>query len=185
MTRAWFTVLLLSSTAGALSLSGSVSGELPAGARVGAWLLDASGRAISEVASAPLKADHFALNVPDAPPSGPALWPLRSDALTWPGLSGDVSVSGGVQAGELRLFLYGDANGNNRRDENEAVTELRPQLGKAAVALVFVKDAATVTAARGFEARLNEGWNVLAIVPGKAPKVSVTPGASDLALTPR
>lgn len=185
MTRAWFTVLLLCGTAGALSLGGSVVGDLPAKARVGAWLLGASGRALGEVASAPLKSGRFELNVPDAPPSGPALWPLRPDALTWPGLSGNVKVSGATQAGELRLFLYGDANGDGQRDESEAVTELRPQLGKAAVTLVFAEKAVTVTAARGFEARLQGGWNVVSIALGKTSKVSVTRGAADLTLTPR
>ncbi|AFZ69164.1 hypothetical protein [Deinococcus peraridilitoris] len=174
---------LLLGSAQALTLSGSVAGEAPAKARVGAWLIDAAGRPVAEVASAPISANAFSLSIPDTAPSGRALWGLTSDSIAWPGVTGEVNVSGSVQGSEARLFVYGDANGNTRRDEGEELIEGSARLGKASVALVFASRPVNVSAARGLSVALTLGWNVVSIELGKTLKAGVQSGASGLQLS--
>lgn len=181
-TLAAFALLALGS-AGALTVGGSVAGEAPAKARVGAWLVDSAGRPLGELVSAAVNGGQFSLNVPDAAPSGRALWPLSADNIAWPGVTGGVNVPSGVQSGEVRLFVYGDANGNGRRDEGEELLEGTPRLGRANVVLVYADKAASVSAPRGFEAKLNAGWNVLAVELGKTLKTSVQGSANGLQLS--
>lgn len=184
MIRRLFTLLpFLLSAALAFGVSGEVTGELPKGARVGAWLVDSAGRPLSEVASAPVVGGGFSLNLPDSAPGGRALWPLTADTLAWPGVTGGVKLPGGVQSGELRLFVYGDANGNGRRDEGEDLLEGEARLGKASVVLTYLDRPANVTAGRGFAAALGAGWNILTIELGKTLRAGVQGSISGLRLS--
>lgn len=175
--------LLLVGWGHALTLSGNVSGGLPGKARVGAWLVDAAGRPLSEVASTPANGGTFSLTIPDLTPSGRAVWTLTADNISWPGVTGEVSLPGGVQGGEVRLFVYGDTNGNNRRDDGEELFEASPRLGKASVAIVYASRGANVTAGRGFSVSLGSGWNVVTIELSKALKATAQSGASGLQLS--
>lgn len=175
MTRALLaTTALLLSAAQALTLSGSVSGNPPAGARLGAWLVNAAGAPVSEFSSAPLSGPTFKLDLPDNPPSTRGQFVLRRENIAWSGVLDPVTVSVGAVAAELKFFVYPDANANGRRDEDEELTEVSPQVGKAGLLVVWVSDDTKVNAARGFEANLSKGWNVLSVELSKS-SVKVAP----------
>lgn len=175
-------VVALSSTAGALTLNGSVVGELPSASRVGAWTVSTSGAPINEIASAALNGARFSLRLPEAAPSGRALWPLMADHLAWPGVTGDVTVAPAGQGGEAKLFVYGDANGNGRRDEGEAMSEATVQAGKANVVVVYSERDTTISASRGLQVKLATGWNAVLVEPGRTLRASVARDLNDARL---
>lgn len=168
MKRALFaTAALLLSAAQAVTLSGSVSGNLPAGTRLGAWLVNASGAPVSEYASTPLSGNSFRLDLPDSAPGTRGQYVLRRENIAWSGVLDPVTVSVDAVAAELKFYVYPDANANGRRDEGEELTEVNPQAGRAGLLVVWVSDDTRVNAARGFEANLKKGWNVLSVELGK------------------
>lgn len=182
MKRALLLMLALTPGAHALTLSGSVEGDLPGNARVGAWLVSNAGLPLSEVTSVALASGAFRLALPDEAPSGRARWSLTGDSITWPGVAGDVTATSGAETGEVRLFVYGDANGNNRRDDNERLLEASVTLGRANLAFVYVNREATVNGARGLNVTLPSGWSALVVELGRALKTSVLSAADGIRL---
>ncbi|WP_027480436.1 hypothetical protein [Deinococcus pimensis] len=165
-----------------LSVSGTVTGDVPAGARVGAWLVNVSGAPVTELGSVAVQDGRFSLSVADAAPPARSVSALSAMDLTWPGVTGDATVTPNVRTAEARLFVYGDANGNGRRDESEALLEAGVQSGRASVVLVYVDRDANVKGDRGLNVDLAGGWNSVSIELGKALKTSVARGASGVRL---
>ena len=165
-----------------LALSGTVSGALPAQARVGGFAIDSSGAPVAELSSVPVSGGKFALEIPSVLPPQRALSQLRADTIFWPGVLEPVSVTGQVSAAELRFYVYQDGNGNGRRDDTEALQEAAPFVGKAVLFVSFASGPAQVSAARGFQANLKAGWNGLLIEVGRAVKVTSGNRITDVSL---
>ncbi|MBB6096660.1 hypothetical protein HNR42_000072 [Deinobacterium chartae] len=172
------------SGAGAVNLSGTVSGDLPARSRISAWLVSASGAPVSEFASAPLEpGGRFSLQLPDSAPGGQGLRSFSPDTLTWPGVSGRISViPSGLQTGELKLFAYADSNGDGRRDESEALLEIPATSGRSHLVLVYVSAPVQVQAGGGLNISLPAGWSAVSIEGGKSVKASRLTEVSGLKL---
>ncbi len=165
-----------------LALSGTVSGALPARARVGVFAIDSSGAPVAELSSVPVNGGRFTLEIPSVLPPQRALSQLRVDSIFWPGVLEPVSVTGQVSVAELRFYVYQDANGNGRRDDTEMLQEATPFVGKAVLFVSFASGAAQVNAARGFQANLKAGWNGLLIEVGRAVKVTSSSRITDVSL---
>lgn len=182
MKRALFLMLALTSGAHALTLSGLVEGDVPGNARVGAYLVSTAGLPLAEVASAAVENGAFRLGLLEDAPTGRARWALTGDSVTWPGVAGNVTATPGVETGELRLFVYTDANGNGRRDENERLLEATVTAGKASVAFVYTNREATVSGPRGLNVTLPAGWSALVVELGRTLKTSVLSDAATIRL---
>ncbi|ULH16132.1 hypothetical protein MF271_05795 [Deinococcus sp. KNUC1210] len=163
---------LTSGTAAALSVGGTVTGNVPAGARVGGFVVDSGGTPFAELVSVPVAGGRFTLEIPSVTPPVRGVSPLRPDAIFWPGVLEPVNVSGQVNTADLRFYIYADGNGNGRRDDSEALQEAVPFAGKAALVVAYASGDASITAARGFTAALKSGWNGLLIEVGKVVKVT-------------
>ena len=163
---------LTSGTVAALSVGGTVTGNVPAGARVGGFVVDSGGAPIAELVSVPVNAGKFTLELPSVTPPVRGVVPLRPDAIFWPGVLEPVNVVGQVNTADLRFYIYADGNGNGRRDDSEALLETVPFAGKSALVVAYASGDAAITAARGFSANLKSGWNGLLIEVGKVVKVT-------------
>lgn len=167
---------------GGLAVSGTVSGEIPAQARVAGFVLDSSGSPFSELVSVPLNAGRFTLELPSVLPPQKALSALRGDSVFWPGLLEPVNVTGQVSAADLRFYVYSDSNGNGRRDPAEVLREAVPFVGRSVLVVSFSSGAAQVNAARGFQVSLKAGWNGLLIEVGRTVKVTNRSAVTDVVL---
>ncbi|TSA81154.1 hypothetical protein FNU79_15590 [Deinococcus detaillensis] len=166
--------LLALSAAQALTLQGSVVGGagLPPSARLGLWSVQPSGAAGSELSSTAITGGSFILTWPDEPPPSRAQFPLRPEAIGWPGVIGDVQLSAPVQSAATNLFVYNDANGNGKRDDNEALFDAFPEAQREPLITVWVSGAVTIKAGRGFSATLKSGWNTFLVDLGRSAAVS-------------
>ena len=161
-----------SGVASALSVAGTVTGGVPAAARVGGFVVDSSGTPLAELVSVPVVGGRFALEIPSVTPPVRALSALRADAVFWPGVLEPVNVSSQVNTADLRFYIYADSNGNGRRDDNEVLLETVPFAGKASLVVAYASGDAQVTAPRGFVTTLRAGWNALLIEVGKVVRVT-------------
>ncbi|MGY2892273.1 hypothetical protein [Deinococcus sp. UYEF24] len=155
-----------------LAVSGTVSGNVPAQARVGGFVVDSSGNPVAELVSVAVTGGRFGLELPTVTPPSGALSTLRPDSVFWPGLLEPVTVSGQASTADVRFYVYGDKNGNGRRDDTETLQESVAFVGKSLLVVSYSTGAAQVNAARGFQANLKPGWNGLLIEVGKAVKVT-------------
>ncbi|WP_424949282.1 hypothetical protein [Deinococcus sp.] len=173
---------LAQSGSAGLAVSGTVSGSVPAQARVGGFVLDSSGAPVSELVSVPVNGGRFILELPSVTPPQRSLSPLRPDGIFWPGVLEPITVTGQASSADLRFYVYGDGNGNGRRDETEALQEAVPFVGKAVLVVSYSSAVAQVNAARGFQANLKAGWNGLLIEVGKVVKVTSSSTVSGVSL---
>ena len=96
-----------------LALSGTVSGALPARARVGGFAIDSSGAPVAELSSVPVNGGRFALEIPSVLPPQRALSQLRADTIFWPGVldgernMGELALAG-FPVSELRDYLISE-----------------------------------------------------------------------------
>jgi hypothetical protein len=169
-------------TLSGLAVSGTVSGSVPPQARVSGYIIDTSGSPVSELVSVPLTGGKFSLELPSVLPPQRALSPLRADSLFWPGVLEPVNVTGQANSAELRFYVYGDSNGNGRRDAGEALQEAVPFVGKSVVVITFASAPVQIGAARGFQASLKPGWNGLVIEVGRAVKVTQPAAVNNVVL---
>ena len=159
-------------TGAGLAISGTVSGSVPAQARVGGFVIDSSGNPVAELVSVAVTGGRFGLELPSVTPPGGALSTLRPASIFWPGLLEPVSVSGQASTADLKFYVYNDSNGNGRRDDTEPLQETVAFVGKSLLVVSYATGAAQVNAARGFQANLKPGWNGLLIEVGKVVRVS-------------
>lgn len=161
------------SVAHGLTLTGTVTGRVPAQARVGEFVGDLGRRSLTELASAPVTAGGaFSLTLAPGTPPARAQAPLRASEIGWPGVLEPVNVVGRASTSDLFLMVYSDANGNGRRDDDEPLLETPPTVGRAALLLTWMDGPAQVLAARGFEARFQGGLNAQLIEVGRAMRVT-------------
>ena len=154
--------LLLAAPASAIGIAGSVQGTAPADLRVSAWAVTPFGQPVAELVSAPVTGKSFRLDLPDDAPPARALVPV-DNRLSWPGLIDFQKASASAQAAELKLFTYRDANGDGKRQDNEPLREVRAQVGKGELFMVWASAPVTVTASRNYSADLKKGWNVMTV----------------------
>lgn len=177
MLRLSLFALLLSASAQALTLQGTVAGGADLGAkpRLGLWLLGPSGNTVGgELLSTPIIGGKFSLDLPSAAPANQ--YPLRPDSIGWPGVVGDVRVDPSVQASDIAFFVYDDSNGNGLRDSNEALRDAFPDVQRQPVFVVWAAAPSKVSAGKGFSVALQSGWNALTVELGKAATVSTYKG---------
>lgn len=155
-----------------LAVSGTVSGNVPAQARVGGFVVDGSGNPVAELVSVAVTGGRFSLELPSITPPGGSISTLRPDSIFWPGLLEPVTVTGQASTADLKFYVYNDKNGNGRRDDTETLQESVAFVGKSLLVVSYATGAAQINAAHGFQANLKPGWNGLLIEVGKTVKVS-------------
>ena len=152
--------LLLVAQASATSIAGSVQGNTPTDLRVSAFAVTSFGQPVAELVSAPVSGKAFKLDLPDGAPPARAQVPV-DNRVSWPGLIDFQKASADAQAAELKLFIYRDVNGDGKWQDAEALKEVRAQVGKAELFVVWASAPVTVTASRNYTADLKKGWNVI------------------------
>ncbi|MFC4636793.1 hypothetical protein [Deinococcus hohokamensis] len=174
---------LLATQAPALTVAGTVDGSVSPDTRVSGWVVSPFGQPVQELVSVPVQGGRFSLEIPTTAPTARAQVALTPQNVSWPGVIDPVSVTGQVQAAELRFFTYRDQNNNGRRDEAEALREVTPQAGRTVLFIAWVNGDATVKANKGYVAELKRGWNAYLVDVGRA--VSLKPFSADIAVTVR
>lgn len=168
MTRTLAFVLALSASVlaaaqgAAISVGGTVLGDVPPGTRLSAWVVTPFGQPVQLLADAPLGGDTFRLTLPDAAPQERLRAPV-DERTAWPGLVDFAGASVQARAAELKFFTYRDANANSRRDEAEPLREVRLNAGKGELFVVWATPDVSVRGGGGYEANLNTGWNALIV----------------------
>lgn len=165
------TGLTVMGNAAALNVAGSVEGGASADTRIAGFVVTPFGQPVQEIVSAPVQGGKFKLEIPDPAPISKAQTKLTPSNVSWPGVLDPVSVSSEVQSTELKFFIYRDQNSNGQRDDNEALREVTPNIGKANLFIAWVSGDVTVKANKGYQATLKKGWNAFIVDVGKAVKV--------------
>lgn len=182
MKRCLLSLITLTSltSAGALTLTGTLEGNAAPDLRLSGWAVKGSGQPVAELVSAAVKGGSFSLTLPTALPPAAAQSPV-DNRISWPGLMDFGSASASAQATEMKFFVYRDANGNGQRDEGETMREVRLNTGRSFVFVVWVSNDVTVTGSNGYAVNLDKGWNALTVdvrssvsVKPLDPKASIT-----------
>jgi hypothetical protein len=168
--RKFFTIsalLLGLALAAPMGLSGTVKTNAAiANLRIGAFLVDRNNNPSRELVSV-VGGSSFALAVPDAAPAANTFSALSSDSLDWPGLLGDVKISGTARAARVLLRGYSDNNKNGNFDSGDKLLETTLTRGRGNMVLVYAESRFRVQGDRGFDLTLEAGWNLVAIELGK------------------
>jgi hypothetical protein len=150
-----------------MGLSGTVKTNAAiSNLRIGAFLVDRNNNPSRELVSV-VGGSSFALSVPDSAPAASAISPLSSDSLDWPGLLGDVKVTGTARAARVLLRGYADNNKNGNFDGGDKLLETTLTRGRGNMVLVYAESRFRVQGDRGFDLTLEPGWNLVAIELGK------------------
>lgn len=163
---------LLLGVAPALTVAGSVVGEVPGNTRVSGWAVSPSGQPVEELVSVPVTGSTFRLEIPTAPPTFRAQTALNPQNVAWPGVLDPVTVSGQPQAAELKFFTYRDLNRSGQRDDNEPLREVSLDTGRGSLFVVWVGSDVTVRASRGYAVGLKRGWNAFGVEVGRAVRIA-------------
>ena len=127
-----FALATLIGQATALTVTGTVEGAKTPDLRMSAFMVSPLGQALQEVASVPVTDNKFRLEVPSLDPHEKTQSVLVAEGISWPGVIEPILVNAESKVAELKFFSYVDLNKNGRRDDNEALTELSPNGGRAA-----------------------------------------------------
>jgi hypothetical protein len=177
-----FALLLGLALAAPIGLSGTVKTNAAiANLRIGAFLVDRNNNPSRELVSV-AAGGSFALAVPDAAPAGNALSALSSDSLDWPGLLGDVKISGTARAARVLLRGYSDNNKNSNFDAGDKLLETTLTRGRGNMVLVYAESRFRVQGDRGFDLTLESGWNLVAIELGKTITATRVQGLDNIQL---
>jgi hypothetical protein len=162
-----FALLLGLALAAPMGLSGTVktNAAIP-NLRIGAFVVDRNNNPNRELVSV-LGGSSFALTVPDAALAGGVLTALSSDSLDWPGLLGDVKISGTARAARVLLRGYSDNNKSGSFDGGDKLLETTLTRGRGNMVLVYAESRFRVQGDRGFDLTLEAGWNLVAIELGR------------------
>lgn len=174
LVRGWLYSAFLAVVSTGMAYPLQVEGDT-AGWRLGVWLVSAYGEPLREVSAVNLAKNTTLPLLPD-PTETIAVGP----ALAWPGLVDFASASAPARVSETKFFLYQDKNNNAKRDANEPLQEVKLSAAdkKGRLFLVWASEDVTIKAGRGYEAKLNKGWNPL-LVDIKS-QVSVSAWPKDL-----
>ncbi|NJK45675.1 MAG: hypothetical protein HC933_16685 [Pleurocapsa sp. SU_196_0] len=156
-----------------LGLSGTVKTNLQntANLRVGAFLTDRSGNPSREVASVAVSSNAFSLSIPDAAPTGATLNTVVADNLDWPGLVGKVTVTGQARIVRVVLRAYTDTDRSGSSGAGDNNLETVVTRGRGSLVLLYSDARFRVQGDKGFDATLEQGWNLVAIELGKSIEV--------------
>ncbi|GEM48217.1 hypothetical protein [Deinococcus cellulosilyticus] len=174
-------VMLLLGSASALNLEGTLKTPVKGNARLGVFVVNPSGTPQYEWSSTALSGSTFSIQLLDDPPTR-GLWSLSADTLTWPGVVGNVKISGTTATTELKLFTYLDADGNKKHSSNEKLLDTSLMSGKANVVMVYVEDGTTITGEKGLNVVLKPGWNLVTLAGGKTLTTQVLQNIKDAAV---
>lgn len=175
-------LLLGGAQAAPLALQGQLRGEMPPGLNVGIWTVGVAGQPQQLLGSAPADGGRWQLTLAQTPGDAPT---LQGPALNWPGLIPPVQVSGTSRGQELRAYAFVDRDRDGQADGGEALREVRLRDGESSLFLVWVDRAVQVTAAHGYQAQLQPGWNALGVQLGQSVQLRPYSGQPlDLRLSP-
>ncbi len=162
------TVFLISfALAAPLGVSGSVKTSAAIqNLRIAAFLVDRNGNPSKELISV-VPNTSFTLSIPDAAPIASSLSALSSDALDWPGLLGDVKITGQARAVRAMLRGYNDADRNGSFGAGDKLLETTLTRGRGNLIILYAESRFRVQGDRGFDLTLEAGWNLVAIELGK------------------
>jgi hypothetical protein len=161
------TTLLGLALAAPLGLSGNIKTNATiANLRIGAFVVDRNNNPSRELVSV-AGGSSFALAVPEAGLAASSLSSLSSDSLDWPGLLGDVKITGTARAARVLLRGYSDSNKNNSFDAGDKLLETTLTRGRGNMVLLYAESRFRVQGDRGFDLTLEPGWNLVAIELGK------------------
>jgi hypothetical protein len=135
--------------------------------RIGAFLVDRNGTPTKELVSVLPNNGNFTMSVPEAAPPTANIGTLSSDSLDWPGLLGDVKISGQARAARAMLRGYNDADKNGVFNTGDKLLETTLTRGRGNMVLIFAEGRFRVQGDRGFDLTLEAGWNLVAIELGK------------------
>lgn len=148
-------------------LSGSVKTNASiANLRIGAFVVDRNNNPSRELVTV-AGGSTFNLSVPDAAPAATSLSSLSSDSIDWPGLLGDVKITGTARTARVLLRGYSDSNKNNSFDGGDKLLETTMTRGRGNMVLVYAESRFRVQGDRGFDLTLEQGWNLVAIELGR------------------
>ncbi|MFK7601637.1 hypothetical protein ACI3L1_05435 [Deinococcus sp. SM5_A1] len=169
--------------ASALTVTGMVQGSVTPESRLGGFAVTPFGQPVQELVSTPLDGGGFRLDIPAAAPPARAQAVLTAQNVSWPGVIDPVQISAAAQSGELKFFVYRDQNGNARHDDNEALREVSPMVGKASLFIPWVSADVTVSANKGYQVALKKGWNAFLVDVGRAVNVQIYPDGTGVTLS--
>jgi hypothetical protein len=150
-----------------LGLSGNVKTNATiANLRIAAFVVDRNNNPSRELVSV-AGGNSFALSIPEAGLAASNLGSLSSDSLDWPGLLGDVRITGTARAARVLLRGYSDSNKNGNFDTGDKLLETTLTRGRGNMVLLFAESRFRVQGDRGFDLTLEPGWNLVAIELGK------------------
>jgi hypothetical protein len=161
-------VLITIALAAPLGISGTVKTSAAIGnLRIAAFLVDRNGNPTRELTSVVPNNASFALVIPEAPPAANSLGILSSDALDWPGLLGDVKITGQARAVRAMLRGYNDTDKNGVFGAGDKLLETTLTRGRGNLIMIYAESRFRVQGDRGFDLTLEAGWNLVAIELGK------------------
>lgn len=156
----------------ALAASFAVSGTVKSNSaiqnlRIGAFLVDRNGNPTREMVSVVPNSANFALSIPDTAPPANSINPLSSDSLDWPGLLGEVKITGTARAARAMLRGFQDTDKNGSFNAGDKLLETTLTRGRGNMVLIYAENRFRVQGDRGFDLTLETGWNLVAIELGK------------------
>ena len=163
-----FVILTSFALAAQIGLSGTIKTNASfANLRIAAFLMDRSGNPSRELVSVAPNSGNFNLSLPDAAPAAANLSTLSSEALDWPGLLGNVKITGSARAARVMLRGYDDTDKNGVFGNNDKLLETTLTRGRGNLILIYAEAKFRVQGDRGFDLTLEAGWNLVAIELGK------------------
>ncbi len=135
--------------------------------RVGIFAVDRNGAVIKELISV-AGTSSFNLNFPDTAPPASSIQAVTSETIDFPGLLGNVKVTGQARMARAMLHGYSDADKSGSYTSSDRLLETTLTRGRGNMILVYAESKFRVQGDRGFDVTLEAGWNLVAIELGKA-----------------
>jgi hypothetical protein len=135
--------------------------------RIGVFLVDRNGIPNRELISVVPTNSAFAVSINETTPPAALLGVLSSESLDWPGLLGDVKITGQARAVRAMLRGYSDTDRNGAFNNNDKLLETTITRGRGNMILVYAENRFRVQGDRGFDLTLEQGWNLVAIELGR------------------
>ncbi len=162
---AFFTAIAF---AAPLGLSGTVKTNAAiTNLRIGVFLVDRNGNPTREWTSAIPSGANFNLSVPDSAPPASSLNTLSSDSMDFPGLLGDVKITGTARATRAIVRGYSDIDKNGAFGAADKLLETTVTRGRGNLILLYAESRFRVQGDRGFDVTFETGWNLVAVELGK------------------
>ncbi len=166
-----------------IGISGSVkTSSAIAQLRVGAFIVDRSGKPAQELGSSQPANGSFTLSLSEAAPAASNVNSLSSENLDWPGLIGNVRVQGAARAARASLRGYIDNDKNGSFSAGDTLLETSLTRGRGNLVLIYAADKFRVQGDRGFDVSVEAGWNLISIELGKTVSAKRVPSLDGVQL---